>query len=458
MNNNFKCGLEIHVQISSAKSKIFCSCPNPTYLNKKNIEPNTLTCPTCLGLPGAKPSFNKKVLDEALKVASALNCEINEETFFSRKTYFYSDLPNSFQITQYEKPLATEGEFQGIKIKRLHMEEDPGKLIHQGNTVLIDYNRSGTPLIEIVTEPEFTSPFQVRQFLQNLLTLLEYLGVYNRKSEASLRVDANISTTGARVEIKNIGSIKEVEKALNAERERQKSNPPKEQETRGWNPELQSSILMRTKESEMDYGYIFEPNLTKIIIAQEQIKKIKASLPELQDKKTLRFIKQYKLKPEDAKVLTADLKHADLFERVAKNINHNLASRWFIREIPKILNYSKLTLEEWDISEKEITELLDLIQSNKITERIAQKILEKLSQKRFSPREYAEKNNLLIITASVDIEKLCDKAIKENPKAVHDYKNGEEKALNFLFGKVMRESRGTADPYKVKETLMKKVK
>lgn len=452
-----KIGLEVHAQLNT-KSKIFCSCPNPANLNQQELKPNSLCCPTCLGLPGAKPVFNKKVLEEALKVALALNCNINEEMFFSRKTYYFPDLPNSYQITQYEGPLATEGFFQNIKIKRLHMEEDPGKLIHQGNLVLIDYNRSGTPLIEIVTEPEFTSPQEVRQFLQNLLTLLEYLGVYNRKSEASLRVDANISTTGARVEIKNIGSIKDVEKALNTEIERQKTNAPKEQETRRWDPESQSSILMRTKESELDYGYIFDGNLPKFTISKEQIEHIKSQLPELHDKKSIRFIKQYKLKPEDAKVLTSNLRLAGFFEKVASKINHNLASRWFIREIPRILNYNKLTLEDWDISETEITELLDLLQNNKITERTAQKILERLSQKRFSPKEYAEKENLLILSSQHKIEKLCDKVIEENPKAVKDYKGGEESALNFLFGKVMQLSKGTADPYKVKEILTEKLK
>ncbi|MFH1592433.1 MAG: Asp-tRNA(Asn)/Glu-tRNA(Gln) amidotransferase subunit GatB [Candidatus Woesearchaeota archaeon] len=452
-----KIGLECHVQLNT-RSKIFCSCPNPANLQEKNLKPNSLCCPQCLGLPGAKPVFNKKVLEEALKVALALKCKINEEMFFSRKTYYFPDLPNSYQITQYEEPLAIKGSFQSINITRLHMEEDPGKLIHQGNLVLIDYNRSGVPLIEIVTEPEFTSPTQAKEFLQNLLTLLEYLGVYNRKSEASLRVDANISTTGPRVEIKNIGSIKEVEKALNSEIKRQQTTPPKEQETRGWDTNAQSSILMRTKESEMDYGYIIEPNLTKITISKEQIKQIKSTLPELQDQKEMRFLKQYKVKSEDAKVLTQDLKLADLFEKTAKKIDHNLTSRWFVREIPRILNYNKLTLDEWDISEKEITELLDLLQNNKITERTAQKILEKLSQKKFSPKEYAEKEDLLILTSKGEIDKLVDKAIKENPKAVQDYKNGEEKALNFLFGKVMRLSRNTADPYKVKELLIKKLK
>ena len=447
----FKCGLEIHVELTEdIKTKIFCSCPN-----KGSDIPNTRTCPICLGLPGAKPSFNNKILEAALKVALALNCKINEEIFFSRKTYFYPDLSNSYQITQYEKPLAIEGSFENIKIRRVHIEEDPGKLIHESNSVLIDYNRSGTPLAEIVTEPEFESPNQVRLFLQKLQTTLEYLKVYSRKSESSLRVDANISTTGARVEIKNIGSIKDVEKALNAEIERQKTNPPKIQETRGWNQETQSSILLRTKESEDDYGYIFEPNLTKITITKEETENIRKQLPELADKKSQRFIKQYSLKAEDAEVITSDLSLAELFEKVAVKVNHNLAARWFVREIPKVLNYTGLTLKKWGITEKEITELLGLLQRKKITETTAQKVLEKLSEKLFSPKDYIEREKLLVVTSEKQLEEIAKEVIKENKKAIESYKNGEEKAFNFLVGQFMRKTKGTADPETVRKLLEK---
>lgn len=448
-----KIGLECHVELTEGiKTKIFCGCPN-----KGNDTPNTRTCPTCLGLPGGKPNFNKKVLEEALKIALALKFKINEETYFSRKSYFYNDLPSGFQITQYETPLGTKGIFDNINLIRIHMEEDPGKLIHENNYVLIDYNRSGTPLVEIVTEPEFTSPEQVRLFLQKLITTLEYLGVYNRKSESSLRVDANISTTAERVEIKNIGSIKEVEKALKVEIERQKKEPPKIQQTRGWDPETQSSILLRTKETELDYGYIEEPNLPKITISKELIEQIKRTLPELADKKSQRFIKQYKIKTKDAKVLTSDLALANLFEKVAQKIDNTLAARWFVREIPKIINYTKKTIQEMNITEKEITELLILLQNNKITETTAQKTLEKLSQEIFSPKEYIEKENLTLISSEKQLEEITTKIIQKNPKVVQDYKNGEEKSFHFLMGLIMRETKGTANPKIVEKILKEKL-
>ncbi len=449
-----KIGLECHVELTEGiKTKIFCGC-----LNKGNDTPNTRTCPTCLGLPGAKPNFNKAVLKIALKIACALNFKINEEMYFSRKTYFYPDLPSSFQITQYEIPLGTQGIFENITLRRIHMEEDPGKLIHEGNQVLIDYNRSGTPLVEIVTEPEFTSPEHVREFLRKIITVLEYLGAYNRKSESSLRVDANISTTGARVEIKNIGSIKDIEKALKSEIERQKKHVPQEQETRRWDPELQTSTTTRTKETEEDYGYIFEANLPKITISKEEIEEVKKTLPELADRKIQRFMQEYAMKPEDAEVITADHNLAHLFEKVAKKIDHKLATRWFVREIPKILNYNKITLEEWKITEKDIIELLELLQENKITETTAQKVLEKLSQTMFSPKEYITKEKLTIVSSSKDLEEIAKKIIKEHQKAVQDYKNGEEKSFNFLVGQIMKQTRGTAAPSVVQNILKKLLK
>ncbi len=448
-----KIGLECHVElVENIKTKIFCSCPN----TGPDI-PNTRTCPTCLGLPGSKPNFNKEILKVSLKIALALNFKINEEIYFSRKTYYYPDLPSSFQITQYEIPLGIKGNFDSINLKRIHMEEDPGKLIHEDNYVLIDYNRSGTPLVEIVTEPEFESPQHVKIFLQKLLTTLEYIGAYNRKSESSLRVDANISTTGARVEIKNIGSIKDVEKALKIEIERQKKEVPKTQETRGWDPNLQSTILMRTKEAEEDYGYIFEANLPKITISKELIEQIKKILPELQDEKTQRFVRQYHMKVDDAKVLTSYLTLANLFERVAKKINYEIATMWFVREIPKILNYNKITLEEWDISDNEIIELLNLLQNKKITARTAQKVLERLSKEKFSPKEYIKKNNLILQASEDELEKIVIKVIQNNKTVVDDYKKGSEKSFHYLIGQIMKETRGTADPKLANKILREKL-
>ena len=450
-------GTEHHIQLENCKSKLFCSCPTTG-----SEKPNTRTCPTCLGLPGSKPFLNKKALTEAIKVALALNCKINKQFLFSRKTYFYNDLPNSYQITQYELPLAVNGKLDSTRIKRIHLEEDPGKLVHENNHTLIDYNRSGTPLIEIVTEPDFTSTEQLRSFLHKLTIILEYLGVYTRKSEASLRTDVNVNIQNhPRVEIKNITGIIDPIKAAEYEIQRQSqisSNELKVQHTRIWNPDSKTTTEVRKKETEEDYGYITEPNLTKIEVSEKEIREIKELLPELAEEKAKRFIKQYKMKEDDAKVITSDLTLADLFEKVAKKIDNTLTTRWFVREIPKILNYNKLTLQEWKITENELTELLDLLQNNKITETTTQKILEELSKKIFSPKEYVKKQNLELLSISSDLEKLCDEAIKENPKAVQDYKSGNKIALNFIFGQVMKKSKGTADLYKVKKILEKKLK
>ena len=238
-----KIGIEIHVQLST-KSKVFCSCST-----KSSNEPNTNTCEKCTGMPGSKPVLNKEAVNQAIKVGLALNCKIAKETFFSRKNYFYPDLSKNFQITQYEIPIGKKGNFQNIGITRIHLEEDPGALIHKGSTCLIDYNRSGIPLIEIVTDPDFKSPNEVRLFLRKLITLLSYLEVYSKKSDAALKADANISTTGEKVEIKNITGLKEIEKALNYEALRQEKEPAKKQETRGWDSTTNKTFLQRTKET-----------------------------------------------------------------------------------------------------------------------------------------------------------------------------------------------------------------
>jgi len=317
-------GIEVHIQLSEVcKSKIFCSCPT-----QGSEKPNSRTCPTCLGHPGSKPVLNIEALKQGIKVALALNCKIAPETFFSRKTYFYNDMPKNFQVTQYEIPFASKGKLDSIRIRRIHLEEDPGALIHKKTFCLIDYNRSGIPLIEVVTEPDFRSANQVRQFLKKLITILEYLDVYTRKSEATMKADINISTTGERVEIKNISGLKEIERALDYEIARQLENPAKAQQTLAWDPNKGKTIITREKETEEQYGYIFEPDLTKIELSKDFVNEIKKTLPELSDSKLLRFKKQYKLPSEEASVLTSEIRLANLFEEVAKKIDPLLAARW----------------------------------------------------------------------------------------------------------------------------------
>ena len=445
-NYKMKIGIEAHIQLLTCNSKIFCSCPTSGSEN-----PNTIICPTCLGLPGAKPVLNKEALHQAVKVALAINCSIPKETFFSRKSYFFPDLPKSYQISQYEIPIGINGKLENIRIKRVHLEEDPGALIHKGSITLIDYNRSGIPLIEIVTEPDFKSPNEVRLFLRKLITILEYLNIYTRKSEATMKADANISTSGEKVEIKNITGLKEIERALEYEAIRQEKEPANQQETRGWNPEKGITFLQRTKEEESDYGYIFDSDLPKIEITKNLKEEIKKQIPELSLEKISRFKKQYKLQAEDAETLAAEKELAELFEQVAAEIDPILAAKWLRRDLMKVLHYNKKGLKEVEIDSKHIIELLTLLQENKINDATAKELLIKLIEKPFSPQEYVKKEKLEMVSSSEELELMCKEVIKNNKNVVASYKSGKSEALHYLIGQVMRLSKGKANPKEVEK-------
>ena len=445
-------GIEVHAQLNT-KTKIFCSCPNSV-----SDKPNTFVCNTCLGMPGSKPVFNKEVLMQSLKVALALNCEINDSMFFSRKSYFYPDMPKNFQITQFEIPLAEHGDLEGIRIRRIHMEEDPGRLVHQAGLTLVDYNRSGVPLVEIVTDPDFKSPDQVRDWLNKLIIILEYLNVYSRASEASLRADVNISLDGGeRVEIKNIGGVKDIERALNFEIERQKKEKAV-RETRGWDADKGITISLRRKETEEDYGYIFEPDLTEFEISKDFVKDIRQKLPELATQKASRFVDQYKINVSDAHVLTQEILIAELFEKVAKKVDPVLAARWLRRDLLKLLNYNKKTLVDLQIDETHIIDVLSLLESKQISDNVAKDILIKLMESPFDVKGYVKKHNLMLVSDKSDLNKFCGEAIKEFPKAVQDFKSGKAEALNFLIGQVVRKTKGAANTDVVRKLLEKKLK
>ncbi|MBS3150886.1 Asp-tRNA(Asn)/Glu-tRNA(Gln) amidotransferase subunit GatB [Candidatus Woesearchaeota archaeon] len=448
--SKFRCGIEAHIQLST-RSKTFCSCPTSGSEN-----PNTLVCPTCIGLPGSKPVLNKEAITQAIKVALALDCTISKETFFSRKNYFYPDLAKDYQISQYEIPIGTNGNLDGIRIRRVHLEEDPGALIHKENTCLIDYNRSGIPLIEIVTEPDFKSPNEARLFLRKLITILEYLGIYTRRSEATMKADANISTVGERIEIKNITGLKEIERALDYEAARQEKEPARQQETRGWDSEKGITFLQRIKEGESDYGYIFESDLPKIEITKQMLDEIKKQIPELSLEKASRFKKQYKLQPEDAETLAAEKELAELFEQVAEEIDPILAAKWLRRDLMKVLHYNKKELKEIKIEAEHIIELLTLLKENKINDATAKDLLIKLIEKPFSPKGHVERQKLGMIASEGELERLCKEAIKNNKAVVEDYKSGKQEALHYLMGQVMRLSGGKANP-KITEKLLKKL-
>lgn len=463
------CGLETHVQLPS-KTKIFCGCMNAANI-KQEREPNTLTCPTCLGMPGSKPRTNEKVIQLAMKAALALNCNITKDMFFSRKTYFYPDMSKNFQTTQFEIPLAKEGyldiDIEGkkkrIRIRRIHMEEDPAKLIHEKNNTLIDYNRAGIPLIEIVTEPDFKNPKEARTYLSKLAQILEYLDLYDSESDASIKTDANISLMGGeRVEVKNITGTKDIERALSYEYIRQKNVYKRgstiTQETRGWNQESGTTKLMRTKETEADYGYIFEPDLTEISIDNTLKKETKKALPELPDEKRSRFIKQYKINPKAAEGITSEARLADLFENVAKKIKVDIAASWIGGPLLKTLNYNNLTYKTSGLKEKWIINLLHDFQNNTYSDMITEKILWKMIDDKTDHKTAAKKHGFSAIDNTLDIEKITENIISSNQKAVIDYKNGEEKTLNYLIGQVMKYTKGAIDAKTAKSILIKKIK
>ncbi len=449
-------GLEIHVELDT-KTKLFCSCKRRT-----TEEPNTNVCPICLGHPGARPVLNKKALDSALKLCLALDCDLFKELIFSRKSYFYPDMSKNFQITQFEKPLGSEGKLQLktgkiINLTRIHIEEDPAALIYpkgmkSSSYVLIDYNRAGNPLVEVVTEPELTSPAEAREFLNRLLSIISYLKIFDINN-CTIKADANISIKESdyqRVEIKNISGFKELEKALTYEVTRQKTLLRRglkvKRETRGWNEAGKTTISLRTKETEEDYGYIIEPDLSTIDITDELIKVMQKEIPELAQQKSERFVKEYKLDKVDAQVMAMELELANLFEKVAEKIDPKLAARWLRKELLRVLNYNKKTVREIEFDEKEIIELLSLVQTKTISETTAQRIMEKLMEEKFSPKEYVEREGLMQVSSESEIRKLCRRVIKEQEKAVKDYLAGEEKSFHYLVGQVMRLTKGKADP------------
>jgi len=453
-------GLEVHVQLNRLKTKLFCACP----INYHESEANTHVCPVCLGMPGAMPVINRDAVKAAIKVALALNADIQPFTVFDRKNYFYPDLPKGFQISQYDRPLAwgghvtidIDGEEKQIALKRIHMEEDPGKLSYKGSITtatysLIDYNRSGVPLLEVVTEPVMHSPKEARLFLNKLRIILEYLDIFDGNLEGAMRVDANISIKGGgRVEIKNISSFKGVEKALSYEITRQKNlirrGRAVRRETRHFDETNNITVSLRSKEEEQDYRYFPEPDLVPIYTT-ELLEEVKGTLPEMPEEKRKRFIKQYGLSDAFAKVLVLDVRMADYFESVASAINPRLAASWIVDVLRGELNY-----RSWDFSiafeklkPEEMAKLLKYFEEEEITEKGVVEVIRTKLDEGGDIDAIIEGKGLFAIPKS-EIERLCREAIENNPKAVEDYYMGKEKALNFLVGQVMRATRGRADP------------
>lgn len=460
-------GLECHVELDT-NTKLFCGCPT-----KGSEEPNTRTCEVCLGHPGSKPVLNKKAFEYAIKLCLALNCKISKELIFSRKSYFYPDMAKNYQISQYEIPLGSKGNLKlksgkEIGIIRVHMEEDPASLVHPAGMqesayVLVDYNRSGNPLLEIVTEPCMESAEEARDFMKRLITILDYLEIFD-VNNGIIKADANVSVKESgfvKQEVKNITGFKEIERALNYEIARQKEAIKEGkkivQETRAWDSEKGLTFTLRKKETEEDYGYIPDSDLVKIEVTKEIVDSIKKEMPELAHDKVKKFVSKHKIKKEDAEVLAAEKALAEMFEKVAEEIDPVLAAKWLRRELVRVLNYNKKELHEVDVDENHIIQLLKLVKNKKITDNVAQKLLEKLIEKPFDVDEHVKKEGLEAVSDIWEIEKYCKEAIAENPKAVEDYKKGEEKALNFVIGVVMRKSKGKATPKEVNEIIKKLV-
>ena len=461
-------GLEIHCELNT-KTKLFCGCPT-----KGSEEPNTRTCVTCLGMPGSKPVLNKKAVEFALKLCLALGCEISPELIFSRKSYFYPDMAKNYQITQYEIPLGKKGklklkEGKEVGITRVHMEEDPASLVHPAGMkdsayVLVDYNRSGNPLAEIVTEPDLESPEEARDFMKQLITVLDYLEIFD-VNLGIIKADANISIKESgytRVEIKNITGFKEIERALMYEVSRQKGETQHHKtvhhETRSWDSEGGITFSLRKKETEEDYGYIIDSDLTAVEITDEWVNEARKTMPELAQDKINKFVSEYKIKKEDAEIIAADKELAKMFENVAKQVNPELAAKWLRRELVRVLNYNKKELSETGISENHIIDLLKLIEDKKITDNVGQQIIEKLVENPFDVNEYVKKERLEAVSDVSELEKFCKEAISENPQAVDDYKKGEAKALNFIVGSVMKKTKGKATPKEVNEIIIRLIK
>ncbi|MGL4606111.1 MAG: Asp-tRNA(Asn)/Glu-tRNA(Gln) amidotransferase subunit GatB [Eubacteriaceae bacterium] len=455
-------GMEIHVELGT-KTKIFCSCPT-----EFGQEENTHTCPVCLGMPGVLPVLNEKVVEYATRAGLALNCQIANFSKMDRKNYFYPDLPKAYQTSQFDLPICTGGvveiEVDNVKkdigITRIHIEEDAGKLLHESaDGTLLDVNRCGVPLIEIVTEPDMRSAEEARAFAEKVRNILEYTGVSDCKmQEGSMRFDVNLSlrekgteVLGTRTEMKNLNSFRALIRAVQYESKRQmielKKGHPIIQETRKWDDTKGISSSLRSKEEAHDYRYFPEPDLVPIVLESDYIEKIKAALPELPEAKKRRYISEYKLPEYDAGVLTATGITANFFEETVKVYNEpKQISNWLMVEIPPLLKEKELTMESLPITAKQLGELLQLIKNNTISGTIGKKVLEEMFSSGKNPEEIVKEKGLAQVSDADELEKIIEKIVLDHPKSLEDIRAGNEKAYGFLTGQVMKATKGQANP------------
>lgn len=467
-------GLEVHVELST-NTKIFCGCST-----EFGGEPNTHICPVCTGMPGSLPVLNKQVVEYAMAVGLATNCHIQKLCKFDRKNYFYPDNPQNYQISQLYLPICYDGYLEietkkrkkKVGIHEMHMEEDAGKLIHDEweESTLIDYNRSGVPLIEIVSEPDMNTPDEVIAYLEKLRMIIQYVGASDCKlQEGSMRADVNISLRkagetklGTRTEMKNLNSFKAIRRAIEGETKRQmellEEGKQIIQETRRWDDNKECSYPMRSKEGAKDYRYFSEPDLIPICIDDQWIEEVKNKQPELRDDKMLRYKKEYGLPDYDSSILTASKKMADLFEETV-SICHKpkKVSNWLMVEAMRLLNKSEMDAEKIHFSPKHLAALIELAESKEISGTVAKEVFENIFYKDIDPVAYVEQNGLKTVTDENALAEIIENILKDNPQSVSDYKGGKKKAFGFLVGQTMKKMKGKADPEAVNRILMEKI-
>ena len=467
-------GLEVHCQLKT-KTKVWCGC-DADYDHK---DPNTSTCPVCTGQPGALPKLNDKVLDYAIKAALALNCEVNPNSQFDRKNYFYPDSPKNYQITQYFKPYAENG-YLNIKtnsgkearvgIERIQIEEDTAKNIHTDSESLLNFNRASIPLIEIISKPEIKNQEEAYAYLTTLRERLKYTKISDVSMElGSLRCDANVSVRvkgdtelGTRTETKNLNSFKAVVRAIEYETARQieiiENGGRIVQETRLWDEENGITRPMRSKEESMDYRYFPEPDLPRVHISENRLAAVEKEMPEFSEDKVVRFIAEYKIPEYDAGILSGEIELADYYEKVTKTSGDaKLSSNWVLTEVLRILKEKNISIEEFSVSPENLGKLIVLIKNNTISSKIAKEIFEVLLTEDRDPGEIVKEKGLVQITDNNEIEKIVDTVLGENAQSIEDYKAGKDKAMGFLVGQAMKLSKGKANPKIVTDIILSKI-
>ena len=464
-------GLEVHVELAT-KTKIFCGCSTAF-----GGAPNTHTCPVCTGMPGSLPVLNKQVVEYAIAVGLATNCSITQYCKFDRKNYFYPDNPQNYQISQLYLPICRNGGIEietaagkkTIGIHEIHMEEDAGKLVHDDWTgsSMVDYNRSGVPLIEIVSEPDMRSADEVIAYLEKLRMIIQYLGASDCKlQEGSMRADVNLSVRevgatefGTRTEMKNLNSFKAIAHAIEGERERQiellEDGRAVIQETRRWDDNKESSYAMRSKEDAQDYRYFPEPDLVPIMISDEWLQAVKDRQPELRSEKLERYKKEYDIPEYDAEIITGTKKMADIFEATTAICNKpKKVSNWLMVETMRLLKENEMEAEDISFSPENLAKLIEMADAGEINSSVAKEVFEEIFKNNIDPEKYVEEKGLKTVSDDGALREVIEKVVADNPKSVEDYNSGKKKAIGFLVGQTMKAMQGKADPGKVNKILM----